>query len=80
MAKVKFILNRAGVRELLMCEEMLSVMEEYGNQALAKCDEGYDYTLDVGNGRTRAHANIKANGFKAYYHNLKSNTLIKAIK
>lgn len=80
MAKVKFKLNREGVRELLNSSEMVDIMEEYGSQALKRCDSGYNYSLSVGTGKTRAHANIRADDYKAYYHNLKSNTLIKAIK
>lgn len=80
MSKVKFILNKKGVSELLLCEEMKEILEEYGNAALNRCDEGYDYKLDVGAGKKRLHANIKADGYKAYYHNLKSNTLLKALK
>lgn len=80
MSKVKFVLNKKGVSELLLCEEMKEILEEYGNAALNRCDEGYDYKLDVGAGKKRLHANIRANGYKAYYHNLKSNTLLKALK
>lgn len=80
MSKVKFALNKKGVSELLLCEEMKEILEEYGNAALNRCDEGYDYKLDVGAGKKRLHANIRADGYKAYYHNLKSNTLLKALK
>jgi hypothetical protein len=80
MSKVKFVLNKKGVSELLLCEEMKEILEEYGNAALNRCDEGYDYKLDVGAGKKRLHANIRADGYKAYYHNLKSNTLLKALK
>lgn len=80
MAKFKFKLNKAGVRELLSSEEMKKIIEEHGNNALAKCDSGYKYELKVGTGRTRVHANISCGDYEAYYHNLKSNTLIKAIK
>lgn len=59
---------------------MKEILEEYGNAALNRCDEGYDYKLDVGAGKKRLHANIRADGYKAYYHNLKSNTLLKALK
>lgn len=80
MSKVKFVLNKKGVSELLLCEEMKEILEEYGNAVLNRCDEGYDYKLDVGAGKKRLHANIRADGYKAYYHNLKSNTLLKALK
>ena len=80
MSNVKFVRNKKGVSELLLCEEMKEILEEYGNAALNRCDEGYDYKLDVGAGKKRLHANIRADGYKAYYHNLKSNTLLKALK
>lgn len=80
MSKVKFVLNKKGVSELLLCEEMKEILEEYGNAALNRCDQGYNYKLDVGAGKKRLHANIRADGYKAYYHNLKSNTLLKALK
>lgn len=86
MSKVKFVLNKKGVSELLLCEEMKAILEEYGNAALNRCDktdakgEAYNYELKVGAGKKRLHANIRADGYKAYYHNLKSNTLLKALK
>lgn len=80
MAKFKFKLNKEGVRALLSSEEVKKIVEEHGNNALSKCDSGYKYELKVGVGRTRVHANINCGDYKAYYHNLKTNTLIKAIK
>lgn len=86
MAKFKFKLDKKGVSALLSSEEMKKIIEEYGNNALAKCDktnskgEAYNYELKVGVGRTRVHANINCGDYEAYYHNLKTNTLIKAIK
>lgn len=80
MSKVVFKLNREGVRQLLNSAEMVDILEEYGSQALARCDSGYNYSVSAGTGKTRAHANIKADDYEAYYHNLKTNTLIKAIK
>lgn len=78
--KVKFALDREGVRELMLSDEMKNILDELGNATLARTDQGYEYKLDVGKGRTRLHANIKADSYKAYYHNLKSNTLLKALK
>lgn len=86
MAKFKFKLDKKGVRALLSSEEMKKIIEEHGNNALGKCDktnskgEAYKYELKVGVGRTRVHANINCGDYEAYYHNLKTNTLIKAIK
>lgn len=80
MAKFKFKLDKKGVSALLSSEEMKKIIEEYGNNALSKCDSGYKYELKVGVGRTRVHANINCGDYEAYYHNLKSNTLVKAIK
>lgn len=80
MAKFKFKLDKKGVSALLSSEEMKKIIEEHGNNALSKCDSDYKYELKVGVGRTRVHANINCGDYEAYYHNLKSNTLVKAIK
>jgi hypothetical protein len=40
MGKVKFELNRAGVKELLQSSEMMAVCKEYADNAVAYLGEG----------------------------------------
>ena len=63
MAKIKFELNREGVKELLQSQDMQNVIQEYVDQV----------------GKTRVVGQIKADGPKAYYKNLKNNILLKAL-
>ena len=48
MSKVKFELNRAGVRELLRSPEMLKICHDAGEQALQRLVPGYQITSHTG--------------------------------
>lgn len=77
MAKVKFELNRSGVRELMKSKEMEKVVNEYANSALGRLGEGYE--VSTYSGLTRVNAEVSAETFAAKRENLKSNTIIKAV-
>lgn len=76
-SKFVFELNRAGVRDLLKGEEMQSICSSYGDAILSVAGEGYKKTVHVG--RNRANCSVKTDTPKAYYSNLKHNTLINAL-
>lgn len=78
MAKMKFELNRSGVRELMQSDEMQKCVQEYANKILEKCDGDYD--TDHGVGGTRAWADVHTTTEKGYYKELQSNTLLKGLK
>lgn len=77
MAKVKFELNRQGVRELMKSKEMMDICSEYANNALARLGDGYE--VNTYSGQNRVNAEVYAQSFAAKRENLKSNTILKAV-
>ncbi len=77
MAKVKFELNREGVRDLLRSKEMMNVCQEYANNALGKLGDGYEVTTHTGT--NRVNAQVAAVTYEAKKENLSDNTIIKAV-
>lgn len=77
MAKVKFVLNRQGVRELMKSKEMMDICSEYANNALARLGDGYE--VNTYSGENRVNAEVYAQSFAAKRENLKSNTILKAV-
>lgn len=76
--KLKVVLKRKGVRELLKYPEMLAVCKEFAYKAQSKL--GKDYVVTYRIGKKRVNASIKANTPKAIKDNLKNNTILKALK
>ena len=80
MAKVKFELNREGVRELLRSPEMTEIISSAAERvAAAASSGGRNYNAEVTIGGNRVAARIKPADSAAYYSNLKHNTLIKSL-
>lgn len=77
MAKIKIVLNRAGVAELMRSEEMQGILAEYGEAVAGRAGEGFIGEAKVY--KRRAAFNIKADTPKARAQNLKHNTLLKAL-
>lgn len=77
MAKVKFELNREGVRDLLRSKEMMDVCQEYANNALGKLGDGYEVTTHTGT--NRVNAEVAAVTYAAKKENLSDNSIIKAV-
>lgn len=77
MAKVKFELNREGVRDLLKSKEMMDVCQKYANNALGKLGDGYEVTTHTGS--NRVNAEVAAVTYAAQKENLSDNTIIKAV-
>ena len=77
MGKVRFELNREGVRELLRSKEMMDVCQEYANNALGKLGDGYEVTTHTGT--NRVNAQVAAVTCAAKKENLSDNTIIKAV-
>lgn len=77
MAKVRFELNREGVRELLRSKEMMDVCQKYANNALGKLGDGYEVTTHTGT--NRVNAQVAAVTYVAKKENLSDNTIIKAV-
>lgn len=75
--RIRIELNRAGVRELLMSEEMAGICRELAEGVAANAGEGYG--VDVHYGKNRVNASVGARTEEAEKDNLKNNTLIKAL-
>lgn len=77
MSKIKFELNRDGVRALMQSPEAQALILEKAEQIRDRCpDVGYE--ADVKVGKTRAVAMVKAATFEAKQDNFENNTLLKA--
>jgi len=77
MSKVKFELNRAGVRELLRSAEAASICRTYAEGVRSRAGEGYEVTTY--SGRNRANASVHAETYEARKDNYDNNTLLKAL-
>lgn len=78
MSKFKFELNRAGVRELLQGQEIQEVLKTKASEIQGRAGEGFESDIYVG--KNRANAMVYPGDPKAYFRNLHSNILLKAIK
>lgn len=78
MSKFKFVLNRAGVRQLMQSEEMQSILKNKADNALNSLGEGYKSDIYVG--KNRANAMVYADSFQAKRDNLKNNSILKAVR
>lgn len=72
----KFVLNRAGVRELMQSQEMQDVLVEFAGQVADKAGDGYSVYV----GANRANVSVRTETEEAYYDNLDNNTLEKSIR
>jgi hypothetical protein len=79
MDKVKFELNRAGVRALLQSQEMLDVCMGYANEIKSRAGDGYEVST-LSPGKTRVNASVEAVTAKAKRDNAENNTLLKAVR
>jgi hypothetical protein len=77
MADYKFKLSKEGVIELLKSEEMSDVCYRYASKVAAIAGDGYE--ADRYAGKSRVNSSVRATTPKAYYSNLKHNTLLKAL-
>ncbi len=78
MSKMKFKLNKPGVRELLKSAEMQALLEEKATGIKNRCGDGYEQDVYVG--RKRANAMVYPSSYEAAQDNLKNNTILKAVR
>ena len=76
MSDFKFVLNRAGVRELMQSQEMQDVLVEFAGQVAENAGDGYDVYI----GTNRANVSVVTATEDAAADNLDHNTLEKAIR
>jgi len=74
----KFVLNRKGVKELLLGDEMHTIINGLANEV--KNNAGGDgYGAEVRKGKNRVYSYIFADTPKTKRDNMKNNTLLKAL-
>lgn len=78
MSKVDFELNREGVRELMLSDEMTSGLESLAASALAKLGEGY--SMNTHKGQNRVNVEVTADTLAARKENATDNTILKAVQ
>ena len=76
--KIKVILNRSGVRELLRSEEMKNICAEHASGIMERCGSGYE--MDTYTGKNRVNAMVTATTYQARADNMRNNTLLKAVR
>ena len=74
---MKFVLNRAGVRELLKSSEMAGAVREAGKRVQANAGDGYSMNVQMKN---RAVCRVYAYTREAVRQNYRNNTLLKALR
>lgn len=78
MAKVKVVLNKKGVRELLRSQQMMDVCSSYAKNAVARLGNGYKVSNRVG--KNRVNSSIRTVTKEAVQENMDKNTILKALK
>lgn len=77
MAKVKVVLNRSAVREMLKSPEMEDICRDRASAAIQSLGDGY--TVNTFQGKNRVNAEIAAESFQARKENMENNTILKAL-
>ena len=80
MSKVKFELNKSGVRDLLKSAEAQSECMKYANAAFGRASASSDgYAVETRNYPERSGAAVRATTYEARKDNFENNTLLKAL-
>lgn len=77
MSRVKFILNEAGVRDLLKSGEMESICMVHA--ARIQGNAGEHYTAEARHYPERSGAAVYPSDAEGYFDNLENNTLLKEL-
>lgn len=75
--KIKFELDRNGVKALLKSDEMEDICKGYADKALTRLGNGY--SVSTYKGRNRTNASVMADTVEARQENAKSNSILKAV-
>lgn len=78
MSKFKFVLDKAGVGQLLKSKETESMVKSIADDAVSRLGEGHSSSTYIG--KNRVNASYTADSIEAKRRNLKDNTLLKALK
>lgn len=75
--KVKFVLNRSGVRSLLRGAEMMEIIDAKAGRVAQRA--GIGYVTSKYTGRNRVNVSVYAETDEAWRDCLENNSLIKAL-
>lgn len=75
--KVKFELNRAGVRELLKGQAMMDICSGIASSAQGSLGDGFTVSTRVG--ANRVNASVAADTYSARKKNAETNCILKAV-
>lgn len=78
MSKVKIVLNRAGVRQLLLSDEVGGYIGELASGIASRAGSGYAH--DNYKGRNRCNSSVYPDTEEAWKDTLDNNTLLKAVR
>lgn len=78
MSKLKFVLDRQGVNQLLKSPEVQSSLSSIADNIQSRAGAGYEKDIYVG--KNRANSMVYADSIKAKVDNSKNNTLLKATR
>lgn len=78
MSKMRFKLNKSGVKELLKSDAMKAVCREHAAGIQQRCGPGY--VVEDRNYPERSGAAVRVDSYEAYRDNLDNNTLLKAVR
>lgn len=77
MSKMKFKVNKEGVRQLLRSSEAKAVCKEYAASVQQRAGEGY--VMEERNYLRRAGYAVRPDTYQAHRDNLENNTLLKSL-
>lgn len=77
VSNIKIELNREGVRELLQSDWIMEQCREKAENALANLGEEYSVSSQVG--ANRVNVQVKAETYRARYHAIHDNSILKAL-
>lgn len=78
MSKIKIVLNKAGVKELLKSQAVADECMDYARQVQQRA--GNNYTAEKRTYPERSGAAVYPNNAAGYYDNLQNNTLVRSLK
>lgn len=77
MSKIKIVLDRKGIKELMQSKEVQDELLKEANEIVKSCEGNYE--TNVYAGKNRSNASIITRDSKTFFKNLKDNELLKAL-
>lgn len=77
MSKLKIVLNRNAVRNMLKSTEMMDICVKHAQKARSRLGAGYEVNTHVG--KNRVNAAVEAVSHQAKKENMENNSILKAL-